>query len=505
MGKFTKAEKSWVLYDWANSVYATIIMAAIFPIYFASVAASHGIAGDVYWGTATSIATFVVAISAPVLGALGDFKGYKKKLFIAFLLIGVSFTLAMAITDNPMMMLVGYGISYVGFAGSNLFYDSFLTDVSSADKMDRVSAMGYSMGYLGGSTIPFLLSIVLIMFADKLGITATTATKISVVMTSVWWTVFSIPMLLNVHQVHHVEKSDKGFISEIGKNLSKTIKDIIKDKKLLFFIVAYFFYIDGVNTVIHMATAYGSTLGLDGTGMILALLVTQLVAVPCSILFSRFSGKFGTIRMLLFGITVYVIVCIVGFYMGFSLEPHQFAYEDKYDILVSEASQDLSTDAAGALKKAGLSALPKKTRSEDIKKSLESLSNDFPEEKAALEAAVGKLVPFMEDTALSFSYDSALAFSSILFWILSVLVGTSQGGMQALSRSYFGKIIPAERSNEFFGFFDIFGKFAAVIGPALYAVLVNTTGRSSFGILGLIVLFIIGAGVLVFNRKVLTD
>ena len=184
--RFTRIEKSWITYDWANSVYATIILAAVFPIYFAEVAGSAGVVGDVYWGYATSIATLTVALLAPILGAVGDFRGMKKKLFTTFLVIGVVFTATMAMTDQWQMMLVGYVCSYIGFSGSLLFYDAFLTDVTTADRMDRISAWGYAMGYIGGSTIPFLISIALILFGSAIGIDGTLAVKLSCLLCSLW-------------------------------------------------------------------------------------------------------------------------------------------------------------------------------------------------------------------------------------------------------------------------------------------------------------------------------
>ncbi len=423
--RFSRVEKSWILYDWANSSYATIIMAAIFPIYFAEVAASSGVAGDVYWGYASSAATLAVALLSPALGAIADFRGMKKKLFAAFLLIGLVFTASMALTDKWQLMLVGYILSYIGFSGSLLFYDSFITDVTSPERMDKVSAWGYAMGYIGGSTIPFVISIALILFGDRLGIDGTLAVKLSCLLCAAWWAVFSIPMLRRVKQVHFVDQHAGDLIRQSLRNMLQTARDIFQDKALLIFILAYFFYIDGVNTVIHMATVYGSTLGLGTTGMILALLVTQLVAVPFSIIFSNLAGRFGSVRMIRLAIVIYFLICVVGFYMGFSLE-------------------SIPAGSAG--------------------------------------------------------YDLALARSTRLFWGMAVLVGTVQGGIQALSRSFFGKLIPARRSNEYFGFFDIFGKFAAVLGPALYALTVNLTGRSSYGILSLILLFACGLVTLWLGR-----
>ncbi len=427
--KFTKQELSWLFYDWANSVYATNIMAAIFPIYFTSVCAAQGVAGDQMWGYGTSAATLIVALLAPFLGAIGDYKGMKKKLLTVFIFIGVIFTLLMAISDNWKLMLVGYVISYIGFTGANLFYDSFLTDVTTEERMDKVSSYGFAMGYIGGSTIPFLISIAIIIspFGTANG---ALAVKLAVVITSVWWGFFSIPILKNVHQKHFVEVPAKNLVINTLANVKNTAIEIFANKGIFVFVLAYFFYIDGVNTVIHMATAYGSTLGLDRTGMILALLVTQLVAVPCSILFGKLSHKVGSLRMILFAVCVYAFICLVGYYMGYTIEH-------------------------------------------------------------ALVADPGKGAVYM----------SAKETAQTLFWIMAGLVGTVQGGIQAISRSYFGKLIPPERSNEFFGFFDIFGKFAAVIGTFLYGLIAGITGSSAQGILSVSALFIIAFIILVAGRK----
>lgn len=522
--RFTSVEKSWICYDWANSVYATIIMAAVFPIYFANVAGEAGIAGDVYWGVGTSIATFTVAILAPIMGAIADFRGMKKKLFTAFLLLGLVFTTTMALTDYWQLMLIGYVLSYIGFSGSLLFYDSFITDITTAGRMDRVSAWGYAMGYIGGSTIPFILSIALIMFGESIGIDGTLAVKLSCLLCVFWWAVFSIPMLKSVKQVHYVDKPTKDLIGQAFRGIVHTLRDIVANKAMLVFMAAYFFYIDGVNTVIHMATVYGSSLGLGSTGMILALLVTQLVAVPCSIAFSHLARRFGTIRMITFGIVVYLVICLVGFYMGFSLEPHQDAYTDAFttefqdvaaqaDLTVlSAVEQKAWTNQLDELEQTSLAALANPARAEDfagmIDEAQTSVQADTAYSDAARAAVTGQLntlkaglTTWLADTGRSGDFDFALKRSSFLFWAMAALVGTCQGGIQALSRSFFGKLIPPQRSSEFFGFFDIFGKFAAVIGPALYAFMANLTGRSSFGILSLILLFAIGLGCVAFGQK----
>lgn len=417
--RFTKAEKSWIMYDWANSIYATNIMAAIFPIYFAMQANETG---NKLYGFAVSAAALVVAVLAPILGAIGDFSGMKKKLFAGFLVLGLVFTAVMAAFEDWRLMLVGFILSRIGFSGSCLFYDSFLTDITTPERMDRVSSWGYAMGYIGGSTIPFIISIAVMLLLNQ----SVLSYKIAILIVVVWWAVFSIPFLKNVKQQYSVEDAPQALAKEAFRDAWKTFKDILKDKKILFFIIAYFFYIDGVDTIISMATNYGETLGLGAIGMILALLVTQIVAVPFSILFGNLAKKVGAMRMIAIAVCVYFVITILGFFMGFNIEQAELSGGD---------------------------------------------------------------------------IDAALKLSSTLFWILATLVGTVQGGIQALSRSYFGQLIPPERSNEYYGFLDIFGKFSCVIGPALYAATYAATGRASLGILSIIVLFFGGMVALFAGRK----
>ncbi len=417
--KFTRSERSWILYDWANSVYATNILAVIFPIYFGIVCARSGADNLVLWSYGTSAATFITAVLAPVLGALGDHKGNKKKLFAGFLVAGVVFTLVNAFVENYQLLLVGYVISHIGFSGSCLFYDSFLTDVTTPERMDRVSSWGYAMGYIGGSTIPFILSIVILLV---LGMDNPQAFKWVIVLTSAWWMLFSIPALKNLKQLNYVEESGESLVRSSLKNLWRTAREIFSNKGVFLFIAAYFFYIDGVNTIISVSTSYGSRLGLDNISMILALLVTQVVAVPFSILFGRLAGKMGSVNILSGAVCVYFFITLVGFFMGFNVEQHP-------------------------------------------------------------------------------GDEGALQLSLVLFWCMAFLVGTVQGGIQAISRSYFGKLIPPQRSNEYFGFFDIFGKFAAVIGPTLVGLFTQLTGRNSVGVISLAVLFAAGFILLTVGRK----
>ena len=419
--RFTKQEWSWIFYDWANSIYATNIMAAIFPILYSQIA-GKGTTGDHLYGYAVSFANLLVAVLAPYLGAIADFRGMKKKLWFTFMITGVIFTAVMGVAGNWKLMLIGFVISRIGFSGSCMFYDSFLTDVTRPERMDVVSTWGFAMGYIGGSTIPFLISIG-IMIAMKM---SELSMRIAVLIVPVWWLVFSIPFMKNVRQESWVESESKNIARQAWKNTIGTFRSIFKIKAIFFFLLAYFFYIDGVDTIISMATKYGDTLGLGSIGMILALVVTQVVAMPCSILFGRLSKKVGALKLITFAVVMYAFITIVGFTMGYIVD-----FSDRL----------------------GLTA----------------------------ERAVG--------------------ISQILFWILATLVGTVQGGIQALSRSYFGQLIPPERSGEYFGFMDIFGKFACVIGPALYELFYGLTGKACFGILSIILLFILGFIFLTAGRK----
>jgi len=426
--KFTREEKAWIMYDWANSVYATIMMAAVFPIFFTNVADAAGQQGDYWWGIGTAVAMLIVAVLAPILGALSDFKGYRMKLFSIFFALGVGVTFASAFFANWWLLLLGYAISHIGFSGSCLVYDSFLAEVTTSERMHKVSGYGFAMGYIGGSTIPFLVSIALIMMAETIGITVELATRISVGLAAVWWGVFTIPFFKNIKQKYNLEKpKGQAVIGAAFKNAWLTMKKIAKNKKILFFIVAYFFYIDGVGTVINMSTAYGATLGLDTTGMILALLVTQIVAFPCSIWFSSLSNKFGSLKMIRFAVSEYLAICIVGFIMGLGLE-------------------ELNYFGTGV-------------------------------------------------------EEEGIRIATTMFWILAFMVGTVQGGIQAISRSHFCQMIPPENTGEFFGFFEIFGKFAAVMGPALYAIVKGISGSSAYAILSIISLFLIGLVLLGFGNK----
>ena len=403
---YTKEEKSWIFYDWANSAFSAIVAAIILPVFFKSMAESGGVSAvdaTAYWGYATSLGTLICAVLAPFLGTLGDFRGMKKKLFTAFMLLGVVSTFLLALTNSWQGLLLFYVLGTLGFSGSCIYYDSFLLDVTDVSRMDRVSSVGYGLGYIGGSTIPLVISLVLIQFGSGFGVPTMLATKFSFILTAVWWLVFTIPMLRHVQQKHAIEP-DRDMFAHTLRNMKDTLSMIVKNRGILFFVIAYFFYIDGVGTIIHMATVFGSSCGLDSMDLMVVLLVVQIVAFPFAILYGRLADRFSSRRMILFGIATYIVVCMLGF---------------------------------------------------NLKE--------------------------MKD-----------------FLLLAVLVGTAQGGIQALSRSFYGKLVPAEHASEYFGFFDVFGKFSAVIGPALFGIVAQLTGVTNYGALAVMFMFILGGAIFMF-------
>ena len=403
MKKLTKQEKSWIFYDWANSAYSMTVTSTILPMYFKSVAESGGMSSSnstAFWGYTISLSTMVVSLLAPILGTIADYKGNKKKFFKFFFTIGVLFTTLLAFIpeNSPILLLLCYGFTLIGFSGTNIFYDAFLIDVTSKDRMDKISSYGFAMGYIG-STIPFILSIAVVLLSQMeiLPITLALACKISFLITSIWWLIFAIPLLKNVNQIYYVEP-EKNPVQKSFKRLFSTLKAIKSNKNIFVFLIAYFFYIDGVDTIIGMASSYGTDLGISMVTLLIILLVTQFVAFPFTIIYGKLSEKFGSKKLLYVGVITYVIISIYGYFIKTTLD----------------------------------------------------------------------------------------------FWILAMAVGSAQGGIQAISRAHFGKMIPKENANEFFGFYNIFGKFAAIIGPFLVALITQATGQTRNGILSLIVLFIIG-------------
>ena len=380
---YTKQEISWMMYDWANSAHSVIVV-TLLPIFFDTVAGytADSVSSMSTWGYATSIAMAIVALSAPFLGVFGDIRGMRKRLFALFVGIGVvavallSFTPMMDFMSSTAaagrvagLILALYIVSVIGFDASAIYYDAFLTDITTPERMDRVSTMGYGLGYIGGSTIP----LVIFLLMNLAGVPMLTCLAVIFAITAVWWLVFSLPLLKNCRQTSG-KPYEKGDVGRSLRGVGATVREIIANKPMLVYILAYFFYIDGVHTVISMATTYGTNLGLDDTGMMLALLLVQILGLPFCLLYIRLAARFGARTMVGVGVCVYMFICVFAFFMR-------------------ELWQ---------------------------------------------------------------------------FWLLAVLCATSQGGIQALSRSMFGKLLPdKDRSGEFCGFFDIFGKFSSIMGPAL--------------------------------------
>ncbi|MBE6923315.1 MAG: MFS transporter [Ruminococcaceae bacterium] len=407
--KLTPLERSWILYDIANSAF-TLLVSTLIPIYFNSLAGAAGVDEDMYlsyWGYAGSISTILVAIIAPICGTMSDRK-FKKPIFLLTVVLGCVACAALGMTTHWLFFLGIFILAKVGFHSSIVFYDSMLPEITTPERMDNVSSMGYAFGYIG-SVVPFIACLVLVLFCDSFGMTMGSAMVVAFLITAVWWAVLTVPLAKRYKQTAFVEKQGTA-LGDSFKQLARTFREAKAEKHVFVYLIAFFFFINGVYTIIDMATAYGSALGLDTTGLLLALLLTQIVAFPCAILFGRLSAKYDT--GLLIKICIVCYTCITAFGMF--------------------------------------------------------------------------LVSLWQ------------------FWMLATLVGMFQGGIQALARSYLGKIIRPERSGEFYGLMDICGKGASFLGTTLVAFVSQITAGIEVNIFGiqlqnenlavgsLIILFIIG-------------
>ena len=310
--KLTRGEKNWILYDVANSAFIMLVSTTI-PIFFRSLAEGEGLSPEQatgVWGTVTSAAVLILAVLSPILGAVADYKGMKKKMFLTSLLLGIAGLLAMSFAGEWVAFLVLFVIARVGYSASNIFYDSMLTDVTTDEKMDMVSSHGFAWGYIG-SCIPFIIGIVLI-FTTPFGLTTQTATQLSFLVTAVWWFGLTIPLLKTYRQTYYLEGKPER-IRDIFHQLGDTFQKIRKNKQLLFYILAYFCYIDGVNTIISMSTSYGDEMGISSSAMIFALLLTQFIAFPCAIISGKLAKKHGALKMIKIFIVCYIAICIFGF------------------------------------------------------------------------------------------------------------------------------------------------------------------------------------------------
>ncbi len=396
--KFTRLEKNWILYDVGNSAF-TLLISTILPIYFNALAEGAGISEVdylAYWGYAASISTVIVAILGPILGSMADIRNFKKPLFSACVALGAAGCGLLWVPSSWFWFLAVFVAAKVGYSASLIFYDAMLVDVTTPERLDSVSSNGYAWGYIG-SCVPFVVSLVLVLFGETFGIGMGTAMMLAFLINAGWWIVMSVPLLKDYKQLHYIE-APKHPVKESVARIFETLKDIKGQKHIFMYLLAFFFFIDGVYTIIEMATAYGSALGLDTTGLLLALLVTQIVAFPCALICAKLSAKYETGKLLKICIVAYTAIAVFAIQLDKQWE----------------------------------------------------------------------------------------------FWLLAVCVGMFQGAIQALARSYFAKIIPAEKSGEYFGIYDICGKGASFLGTLLIGVVAQATGVANAGVAVITVMFVIG-------------
>ena len=394
----TGLERAWILYDVGNSAFV-LLVATLIPIFFNALAEEGGLSSVdylAYWGYAASAVTVITAVLSPILGTLADTRGFKKPIFILCLVVGVAGCCAMGLAKTWLPFLLIFVFAKVGFSGSLVFYDSMLSDVTTPDRMDVVSSRGYAWGYIG-SCVPFVVCLALVLGSGAIGLSQMTALNIALFITAAWWLAMTLPLLKTYRQLHYVEV-EKHAIRQSFARIGHTLRHLHEDKQVFWFLLAFFCYIDGVYTIIDMATAYGTALGLDTTGLLLALLVTQIVAFPSALIFGRLSAKYPSSQLIPVCIAAYTGIAVFAFFLTQQWQ----------------------------------------------------------------------------------------------FWVLAVLGGMFQGGVQALSRSHFAKIIPAEKSGEYFGLFDICGKGASFLGTMIVSVGSQLTGSANVGVGSIAVLFVIG-------------
>lgn len=397
--KLTRIEKNWVLYDVANSAF-TLLIATILPIFSNAMALAEGKSANdatVMWSYVASLSTLIFVFAGPILGSIADHKGQKKKLFLISLIIGVIGCAVMGFAPQWTMFLVLFFIAKVGYNASLIFYDSMLTDITTDDRMDEISSLGYALGYIG-SCVPFIAGLAFVLLSQMgiLPISLNLACTLALIICAAWWILLSTPLLKTYKQKYFVESDNK--VRDSFKQLGRTFKSAKKNKATWMFLLAFFFYIDGVYTIIEIATPYGLSVGIDTTQLLLALLLTQFVAFPCAILFGKLAKKFPTRSLLEFAVLCYLGIAVFAFQLDKVWE----------------------------------------------------------------------------------------------FWVLATMVGMVQGGIQALSRSYFAKLVPKEHSNEFFGFYDIFGKSASVLGTFVMGFVTQISDKPNLGIIPIALMFVIG-------------
>jgi len=395
---------SWALYDWANSAFATTVMAGFFPLFFKSFWAADLSPAEstAVIGTTNSLAGLLIVLLAPFLGAYSDLGKFKKKFLAFFALLGVLSTGYLYFIPQGDWVIAAslYALAVIGFSGGNIFYDSLIASVSKQDQRNKVSSLGFSLGYLGGGLL-FVINVLMYLNPAWFGLSSQSEAILwSFVSVAVWWAVFSLPLFMSVEEKSNAEISKGLFetITEAFKAVASTLREIKKHKRVAVFLIAYWLYIDGVDTIVRMAVAYGSDIGLDASSMITALLLTQFVGFPATLVFGIFADKIGFKKILTIGISIYILVTFYAYYMTTALE----------------------------------------------------------------------------------------------FYILAGTVGLVQGGVQAISRSFFSTIIPMNKEAQFFGFYNLVGKSAVFLGPVLVSWVALIFGNPRFGILSLLFLLVPG-------------
>lgn len=402
--KLTKLEFKWICYDMGNSAFI-LLVATILPIYFNYLSSSQGVAEHnylSYWSYAASLSTLIVALAGPILGTLADYKDNKKKIFLTCAMLGALALACFWIPSSWLAFLVLFIAAKVAYSLSLIVYDSMLTDITTEERMDAVSSKGYAWGYIA-SVVPFIISLIFVLMYDKIGMTLKTAMMIAFILNAVWWIASTLPLVKSYKQKYYIEPEAHPALDTFAR-LKDTLMKAKEQKKVFLFLFAFFFYIDGVYTIIDMATAYGTSLGLNTTGLLLALLLTQIVAFPVSLTFAVLSKTKDTASLIKVAIIAYFLIALFAVQLDKQWE----------------------------------------------------------------------------------------------FWVLAVAVGCFQGGIQALSRSYFAKIIPENASGEYFGLFDICGKGASFLGTMLIGVVTQITGKQNIGVAALSIMFVIGY--LIFNK-----
>lgn len=405
MTKYSRRQVlSWAFYDWANSAFATTVIAGFFPLFLkgywaADVPATQS---TLYLGNTVAAASVMVMLLAPVLGAIADRSGGRKRYLAVFMLLGVLATASLYFVPQGgwPWALLAYFLGVLGFFGGNVFYDSLILDVAPAARSDRVSALGYGLGYLGGGLL-FAVNVVMTLKPEFFGFSdQSQAVRMAFLTVSLWWLVFSLPLLLGVRERRQAVGMPFGrAVREGFVQLVVTFREVRKYRPVFIFLLAYWLYIDGVDTIIHMAVDYGAALGFSNDALISALLLTQFIGFPAAVAFGYLGERIGTLRGIFLGLMVYMGITCWGFWLQ-----HEWQ-----------------------------------------------------------------------------------------FYVMAGLIGLVQGGVQSLSRAYYARIIPADKAAEFFGFYNMMGKFAAILGPLLVAWTAGLTGNSRLAILSILILFAAGA------------